>query len=84
MVSIKGVRGFQPLQNYNDGLDEMNLNLRQKAIKHYLRTENGIMVHKRTCKKYQQKPFHCDICNRDLQLGQKARHLRTNIHLSNM
>ena len=83
MVSIKGCRGCQPLMNYNDGLDELGLTSRQKAIKRYLKTDNGKAVHSRICKKYQQ-PYHCDICNRDLLLGQRARHNRTKIHLSNM
>lgn len=56
MVSIKGCRGCQPLMNYNDGLDELGLTSRQKAIKRYSKTDNGKVVHSRICKKYQQQP----------------------------
>lgn len=56
MVSIKGCRGCQPLMNYNDGLDELGLTSRQKAIKRYSKTDNGKAVHSRICKKYQQQP----------------------------
>ena len=32
MVSIKGCRGFHPLMNYNDGLDELPYLLDYKLI----------------------------------------------------
>ena len=30
--------------------------------------------------KYNQKPYHCEICNLDLQLGSKGRHEKTKKH----
>ena len=65
-------------------VDKDGFTTQQKALKRYLQTENGKEVHAKICKKYQQKPYHCNICNRNLPLGQRARHNRTKIHLSNM
>lgn len=84
MVSIKGARQFQPTGEYINGVHKDGFTAQQKALKRYLQTENGKEIHAKICKKYQQKPYHCNICNRNLLLGQRARHNRTKIHLSNM
>ena len=41
MVSVKGDRGFHPIWEYNDGLDETDLTAQQKAFKRYRITEKG-------------------------------------------
>ena len=75
MSSIKGVKGFVPLL-------ENTYNTPVQVISNLIKVNKLWLMHVVNIKKKQQ--YHCEICNRDMKLGGRARHDRSKIHLLNL
>ena len=71
MTSIKGVKGFVPLLE----------NTYNTPVQRYFKSDKGKQALANSCSKYQKKQYHCEICNRDMKLGGRARHNQSKIHL---
>ena len=77
MTSIKGVKGFVPLLE----------NTYNTPVQRYFKSDKGKQALANAFSKYQKKKnkqYHCEICNRDMKLGGRARHNRSRIHLLNL
>ena len=86
--------GTTPQQRY---LQTENGRLKSReATKRYLQTQNGRGKLREAQKRYnstdkgkertfryQNKPFHCDICNKDMKLKNKYDHCQTKKHFKN-
>lgn len=52
----------------------------REAQKRYNLTDKG----KERTNGYQNKPFHCDICNKDMKIKNKYDHCKTKKHISKL
>ena len=91
-VNINGIKGFLPLPH------DKTLKERQKESHYkYIQTDRGKLIFREVQKKYEQtqkgkqralkyqnKPYHCNVCNQDIKTGYKSRHVKTQKHISNL
>ena len=96
MVSVKGDRGFHRLREYDDDLDNTDLTAQQKEFKRYRMTEKGKQAEKRYRQsrggkrklyeaqlRFLNKPYHCDICDKNILIKSKYLHIKSQKHLDN-
>ena len=74
MTSIKGVKGFVPLLE----------NTYNTPVQRYFKSDKGNKLWVMHVVNIKKKQYHCEICNRDMKLGGRARHNRSKIHLLNL
>ena len=92
MVVIKGVKGSIPLPQ------ELLIERRTETCKKYSLTDNGKKVIREGQKRYEltdkaklrhkrffSKVFHCELCNVDIKVSSRYRHIKSSKkHLSNL